>query len=157
MSGHSSFEDFIAGVERLSRMNAEVAKAALEPVTEAARASASAGETPTGEAWAPLADGGQALPGAAGAITSSATGTRIELRVGKPYVFHQHGAGGHSTTKEAERARAKTKARQAKTGTNSKFHAPRRQILPDPGDAIPGPMKEALREAAAVVFGKAVG
>ena len=47
-------------------------------------------------------------------------------------------------------------ARQAKTGTKSKFHAPRRQILPLAGEPIPAAMNEAIAEAAARVFEKAV-
>jgi hypothetical protein len=157
VSGLTDFEAFIGRVESLGKLNANVAKAALEPVTEIARETAAAGTTPKGEKWAPhRADSEQPLPGADAAIQSSASGTKIELGIGAPWVFHQHGAGGHSQTKEALRARKRAATTRAKSGTESKFHAPRRQIIPAPGDALPPKMAEAIKEAASDVFGKAV-
>jgi hypothetical protein len=134
-----------------------VAKEAEADVLAAARSTAAAGEAPSGEAWPERAEGGKALEGAAAAIESSTKGTRIDLKIGKPYVFHNHGAGGSSMTKEAERHRKRAEAQRAKSGTKSKFHAPRRQIIPNAGDPIPEPIKEAIAEAAARVFGEAVG
>jgi hypothetical protein len=153
VSALSDLESFIAGVETLGKMNQDVAKAAVEPVLEAARATASAGTTPTGEPWAPTKEGGRALPNAAGAITGAAKGTRIDIKIPPPLVYHQFGAGGSSQTKEAKRARA----RAAKSGTTSKFHAPQRQIIPNQGEPIPEPMKAAIAETAERVFEKAVG
>lgn len=157
MSGLASLEDFCARVESLSKMNAEVAKKALAPVTSVARETASASKTPTGEAWRPKKGGGDALVQAGEAIQSSVDGTKIVLKIGAPYVFHQHGAGGSSDTKEATRSRARTKAKQAKSGTSSKFHAPQRKIIPSPGDALPSKMADAIKSAAEDVFGKVVG
>lgn len=153
MSALTDLESFISGVESLRTMNEQVAKAALEPVTEAARATAAAGTSPTGDPWAPTKDGAKALPNAAAAIKGSTSGTRIALAIPPPLVFHNFGAGGSSTTKEAKRARS----RQASSGTNSKFHAPQRQIIPNQNEPIPAPMKDAITEAAERVFEKAVG
>lgn len=157
MSGMASLETFIAGVERVGRMNEDVAKAAEKPVADIARKSAAAGESPTGTKWAPKKDGGDALVQAGEAIQSGIAGTAIVLTIGPPYVFHNHGAGGSSQTKDAIRARKATAARQASTGTKSHFHSPKRQILPAAGEPVPEPMKEAIREVARDVFGKAVG
>lgn len=157
MSGYAAFDSFIAGVDRLAKMNADVAKAAEKPIADVSRASAAAGESPSGEAWPDKKDGGKALPGAPGAIESSTTGSRVELKIGKPYVFHNHGAGGSSDSKEAVRHRERSAAKRAKSGTASKFHAPRRQILPAPGEAIPAEMQSAIAKVAEDVFRKAVG
>lgn len=157
MSGPAALDAFIAGVERLRDMNGLVAKEAEKGVADALRATARAGETPSGDDWPELADGGKALQGAAGAIESSTRGTAIELKIGKPYVFHNRGAGGSSTTKAAERHRKSAETARAKGGAKSKFHAPQRQILPLHGQPIPAAMKEEIAAAAARVFGKAVG
>lgn len=156
MSGYAALEAFIAGVEQIRELNEKVAKAAVEPVAEVARASAAAGETPAGETWAPRKDGGKPLAGAAAAIKPSSKGTQIILQVGPPFVFHHWGAGGSSTTKKAQQERARHARAAAASGTKSKFHAPRRQILPVAGEPIPDAMKEAIVEAAKTVIGKAV-
>ena len=156
-AGRAELDAFIAGVESLRNMNALVAKEAEEGVADAVRATAKAAETPDGKPWPDLAEGGKALRDAPGAIESSTRGTAVELKIGKPYVFHNRGSGGSSTTKEAERHRKRAETTRAKTGTKSKFHAPQRQILPLHGQPIPAPMKEAITEAAARVFSKAVG
>lgn len=157
MSGMAKLEAFVAGVEQLQHMRREVAKAAEKPVTDVARASAAAGRAPNGTKWPERRGGGQALKGAADAITSETKGDAIILKVGVPYVYHHHGAGGTSTTKEAVRARERTAARQAETGTKSKFHAPQRQILPMKGEPLPSDMAKAIKAAAKEVFKKAVG
>jgi hypothetical protein len=157
VSGARELENFIAGVEKLQAMNEDVARAAEKPVAEAARKSASAGQAPDGSAWAPKADGGQALTGAAEAIGSSTKGNQIKLTVGAPYAFHNHGAGGTSQTKEARRERSRARKRQADSGKKSKFHAPKRQILPAPGEPIPKAMNDAIETTARKVFGRAMG
>lgn len=157
MSGHAELERFIRGVESLRTLNEQVAREAEKGIARVARETAAAGTTPSGEKWPERKDGGKALRGAPNEISSSAKGTRVELKIGTPYVFHNYGAGGSSTTKEAERARKRSAAKRAATGTKSKFHAPRRQILPDVGEPIPAGMREAIEDAAARVLGKAVG
>ena len=156
-TGSAALKDFIARLEELRSLNEDVAKAAEKGVLEAARASVKAAETPSGEPWAPLKEGGRALKGAAVALTSRVKGNRIDVKVDEPYGYHNHGAGGSSTTKEAVRSRKRTAARQAKTGIKSKFHAPRRQILPVAGEPIPDAMNEAIADAAKRVFEKATG
>jgi hypothetical protein len=157
VSGASDLENFIAGVEKLQAMNADVARAAEKPVADVARKSASAGKAPDGSPWAPKADGGRALTGAADAIKSSTKGNQIKLTVGTPHAFHNAGAGGTSQTKEAKRMRARTRKRQAETGKKSKFHAPKRQILPASGEPIPSAMNEAIEQSARKVFARAMG
>jgi hypothetical protein len=156
VSGHTELEAFISRVEGLRTLNADVAKAAEKPVADVARASAAKGQAPDGTAWAPKAEGGQALAGAAGAIESSTKGSTIKLTIGPPYAFHNWGAGGSSTTKGAERERKRTAKRQADTGTKSKFHAPKRQILPS-SDAVPAAMREAIAKVAERLFGRSMG
>jgi hypothetical protein len=157
MSASAIVGAFIRGVESLRTLNERVAKEAEKDVLAAARETAAEGAAPDGTAWLPRADGGKPLEGAASAIESSSKGPQIQLRVGKPHVFHQHGAGGTSTTKDAIRARRASEARRAKGGFRSKFHAPRRQIIPKPGDPIPEPIKRAIAAVVARVFGRAVG
>lgn len=157
MSGRAELDAFIAGVERVGSLNRDVAAAAEKPVADVARKSIAAGQSPTGTKWPEKKDGGQALEGASEALESGVDGSKIVLKIAAPYVFHDHGAGGSSTTKEAVRHRARTAARQASTGTKSKFHSPERQMLPHAGEGVPEPMKEAIREVAKDVFGKAMG
>lgn len=157
MSGQSSLEAFIERVESLRTINETVAKEAEKDVVDVARQSARAAETPNGEPWPELKDGGKALHGAANAIKSTVKGNRIVLTIGKPFVFHQHGAGGSSKTKQAVRDRKRTSERQASTGTKSKFHSPRRQILPTAEDSTPKDMSEAIEAASKRVFENAMG
>lgn len=157
MSAAASLDAFIAGVEQLRGMNELSAKEAEPGVLAAARATASAGQAPDGKPWPKKADGGKALEGAAGAIKSSAKGSRVELAIEPPWTYHHHGAGGSSTTKEAARHRQRTATRHAEDGTKSKFHAPRRQIIPVQGDPVPAPMKKAIADASKRVFEKATG
>lgn len=157
MSGSRELQAFIAGVEKLQAMNERVAKEAEDPVAEVARKNAAAGKAPDGSTWKPKVDGTRALPHAADAITSSVKGNAIKLTVGEPYAFHNHGAGGHSQTKEAKRMRSRARKRQAASGTKSKFHAPRRQILPDVGEPIPKAMNDAIEASARKVFDRAMG
>jgi hypothetical protein len=156
-TGAVALAAIIDAIDSLRTLNERVAKEAEAGVLAAARSTAAAGEAPSGQAWAERAEGGKALDGAATAIEVSTKGPRIDLKIGPPWVFHNRGAGGSSTTKEAERHRKRAEARRVKGGTKSKFHAPRRQIIPTAGEPIPAPMKEAIADAAARVFGKAVG
>jgi hypothetical protein len=157
MSGAASFEAFIARVEELRDLNEQIAKAAEPDVAKAARETANDGETPSGAPWPEKKGGGRALDGAGDAIKSSVRGNRITLQIGEPFVFHTWGAGGSSTTKKAAESRRRTERKRAVSGTKSKFHAPRRQILPVSGEPIPDPMTKAIAAAAERVFGKAMG
>ncbi len=144
--------EFIARVESLVKLNSEVAKEAAAPVGEAVKETASAAKTPTGESWPDRKEGGKALKGVASAISAVAKTTRVVVMLAWPWVPHQWGAGGSSTTKEAERSRARTARKQKKTGKKSKFHAPRRQILPVTSEPIPDRILETVKKAAAAVF-----
>jgi hypothetical protein len=155
--GREALDAFIAGVESLATLNEEVAKAAETPVADVVRATAAKASTPDGEAWAPRSGGGKALAGAAAAITSSVRGNRITVSIGPPYVYHNWGSGGSSTTKAAKRARSKATAARAASGTRSKFHAPKRQIIPDAAEPIPADINAAIKATAERVFRKAVG
>lgn len=158
MSGYDVLNDFIAGVERLGEMNRLVAEEAEKVVLAAARATAAAGQSPSGDAWAERKEGGKALKGAAEALSSSVDGNRVEIRLGPPWVFHNYGAGGSSTTRDAVRARERGAAKRAKGGgPASKFHAPKRQILPIKGEPIPSAIGEAIAKAAKRVFARETG
>jgi len=132
MSGASDIEAFAARVEALGRMNAAVAVEAEQPVADVVRRTAARGTTPTGEKWPEKKEGGQALEGAAAAVQSSVKGNTIKITIGQPFVFHNYG------------------------GSSGKFHAPRRQILPDAG-TVPDGMREAIKKSAAKIFAKAMG
>jgi hypothetical protein len=151
-SGQREFEAFIAKIEQLGELNERVAAAAVEPVAGVVRSNIDRNVGPDGEPWPERQEGGKALRGASEALTASAKGNRITLSVGPPYAFHNWGAGGSSTTKKAESERRRTSARQAKSGTTSKFHAPKRQILPIAGEKLPEPIAEVLADTAKQIF-----
>lgn len=158
------FEAIIATAQALTTLNADAAREAEPAVLEAMQATASAGTTPTGEAWAPRKGGGRALPGARAALTSRVRGNRVEVRLEDPkYLYNNYGAGGSSQTKDAKRARSSAKrdrATRAKAGekvAKSKFHAPARQIIPMVDDPVPPKVADAVRAAIARTFERATG
>lgn len=156
-AAHAALEAFIRGVESLRTMNEQVAAAAAEDVGDVVRANVDAGVAPDGTPWAPKKDGGgKALAGKSDGVEAEAKGSAINVKIGPPLVFHNWGAGGSSTTKAAASARKRARARQAASGTKSKFHAPQRQILPSSGE-IPEQMRKVITEHAKKVFGKATG
>lgn len=158
MSGLREIERFIEGVEKIQAINEQVAREAEKPVADVARKSAAAGQAPDGTAWAPRKeDGAQALRGAPDAIQSSTKGNQIKLTIGPPYAYHNAGAGGSSQTKEAKRARARSAKKRSETGTKSRFHAPRRQILPASGEPVPKAINEAIETTARKFFDRAMG
>lgn len=146
------FAAVLSALDHVADLAVETAKRAEEPVRLALAATARAGESPTGEEWAPRQDGSQALPLAGASIALARSGPRLKATIGMPYVYHQHGAGGSSQTKEAKRHRARTAKAQAASGKKSKFHSPRRQILPAPGDPMPPRVRKAVDEAAREAF-----
>ncbi|AKV03189.1 hypothetical protein AKJ09_09852 [Labilithrix luteola] len=152
MGGKQALDAFIAGIESLRTLNEQVAREAEEPVADVFRENARRGVTPDGDAWPEKADGGRALPKAADAVESSAQRNRITVKVGAPYVFHNWGAGGSSQTKEAKRRRKHAAKQREESGKKSKFHAPRRQMLPDAGADVPAAVSEVLKDTAARVF-----
>ncbi len=71
-----------------------VAKMAAPKVEAAIQATARAGESPSGVAWAPRKkDGGQALANVAGKITTVATGRNIKVTLKGPEVYSHLAAG----------------------------------------------------------------
>ena len=91
MSGGSdAMTRMVERVRALRTIESDTAEAARPAIEAAARATAAAGTTPTGEAWAPRkADGARALPNAASAVTAEAVGSVVQVVVKPPYVFHQ--------------------------------------------------------------------
>lgn len=157
MSGYDELAAFIRRVEGLRAINEEAAKEAAPDVLAALQETAAAGTAPTGEPWPAKADGGRALAGAAKAIKVTTKGTQVVATIGPPEGYHHWGAGGSSQTKKAIQARARSARAAAAAGTRSKFHAPRRKILPDPGDEIPPAVNDAMRDAAKRVFDRTMG
>ena len=156
-SGGKDMREFANRIGELTALNDEIAKEAERGVAGAVRETARAGTDPYGDPWPELKEGGKALRGAADAIESSVQGRAITLKVGAPYVYHQHGAGGSSTTKAAERARKRAERKRAKSGKKSKFHAPQRMIIPTYKKDIPEGIRTALKAAAERVFTKIMG
>ena len=105
-------------------MAARVAAKAAPLVDEALKKTASAGQSPAGEAWAPKKKGGgRPLANAASHISTKAQGAIIVATLSAPDSFHDQGVG----------------------------HAPRRQVLPETGD-VPPAVEEALERAARETF-----
>lgn len=121
------FADRLRGLADLAPAIAVTAAPLLE---EAARATANAGSDPEGKAWKPRKAGGTALPGAAGAISASATSKGVVTIVLRGvYVLHHFGTS----------------------------RVPARPILPTLGEDLPAPMAAALKKAASVAVARAMG
>ncbi len=131
MSDESAFDGLIATLRAFDAVGADIATDALPAVLAAARATAAAGTTPEGEAWAPTkADGKPALPNAAGAISAVVSGMTkavITLVLKGVYVFHQ---------------RSKSKGKKG---------LPRREILPmvDVPEAIASAIRASVQRVVA--------
>ena len=146
---HSNLDAFIQRMSELRNANEAIAKEAEKGVLQSVRGTASQGQAPDGTPWPALAEGGgQPLAGAAAAIQSSTSGSQVILKIGEPWVYHQHGAGGSSQTERAVKERERKAKKHAKKGTHSKFHAPQRKIIPEAGDPIPAGAIEAIETAA---------
>lgn len=152
-----ALDALVHALDRVGEIATETARLAEDPVRMALAATARAGTTPSGEDWEPLHDGRAPLTAAGGAIKMVRSGPRLRATIGMPYVFHQHGAGGTSDTKAAKRHRARTAKAQAASGKKSKFHAPRRQILPEQGEPMPKGVREAVEDASKEAFERLTG
>lgn len=73
----------------LRTLETDIAQAARGPVEDAARATAGAGTTPDGSAWAARKDGGRALAKAAEGVFVRVVGATLQVVCRAPYVFHQ--------------------------------------------------------------------
>lgn len=128
--GDDTMARWIAGVRQIGTMPEDTAKAAAPLVEAAARRTASAGTTPTGQPWSDRKKGGRALEHAADAITAEASGASVAIVLRGPEVYHHHGVG--------------------KT-------IPQRQIIPVAGDPVPPAVADAITKAAEQTFRRAVG
>ena len=162
MGGAEDFAAFLDGVEALVSLNVDVARESAAAVRAEVAKTAASGTTPYGEAWPVTVDGGKPLPGVGDAISVETRATRIMLRIGPPWVFHHYGAGGSSQTKAAKARRRYTERKRAEAaaagkGVRSRFHAPRRQVLPDPGQELPPRVRAVLVANAKRIFSRAMG
>lgn len=82
-----------ADLDAMTDVAQYVAPAAAE-VQAQLRATASAGQTPDGKAWAATKDGRRAMVNAAQAITARAAGRDIVIELNGPEVFHHYGVRG---------------------------------------------------------------
>lgn len=120
----------VASLREIDRVGTAIAVRAQPGVLAAARATAAAGGSPTGEAWAPTKEGRAALPNAAAAIgveVSGASRAVLVITLPVPYVFHQ---------------RSKSKS------------LPRRQVILEGEDGVPAPIVDAIERAAVDVIGE---
>lgn len=124
-SGIGALDAMIAKLKILGGQDVatRVAQRAAPMVDQAIKKTASAGQTPYGQAWKAKKDGGRALVNAASHIATSSSGNTITTTLTGPDVFHQKGLQGK----------------------------PRRQVIPDTGN-VPPAVEEALVEAAKIVF-----
>ncbi len=120
MTDTTALDAMIRKLRRTRAFILEAAPSCADAVATELRATAAAGTSPDGAAWAPRkADGARALANAASAISVKAVGSIVLAKVGYPYVFHQK-AQGSST--------------------------PRRLILPDAG-VLPARLAAAVKRA----------
>lgn len=149
----------MSGIDELDKLadaledfDERVAERAGPEVLKALQKTVRAQQEPDGTPWPPSSNGGAVLTQAASAMALTVTKGDIKIRLEAPYVFHDYGAGGQSQSKEALRARARAERNRAKGGTKSKFHAPRRKMLPDPTDPVPDDVVDALDKATQDTF-----
>lgn len=105
----------------------EIVKQAAPLVDEALKSTASAGTTPTGEAWKPKKDGTRPMVHAAAHISTAAYGSVIRATVKGP-----------------------------DAGWNYGWRGIKRQVLPDAG-TIPPAVEKAMQLASARAFERVVG
>lgn len=134
MADESALDALVARLRALDTVGTAIAEDALPAVLKAAQATAAAGTTADGSAWAPKKDGGAALPNAASAITAVVSGTTkavITLILRGVYVFHQ---------------RSKSKGKKG---------LPRREILPV--DSLPAAIADEIKASAKRVIARHMG
>lgn len=117
MADLSGLDALIAKVRRTHDFIVRAAPAAAKAVEAELRATAAAGTTPDGTAWAERKKGGRAMANAAEAITVKAVGTVLLARLRFPESIHHKG----------------------------KTNEPPRQILPN--GEIPARVAEALKRS----------
>lgn len=88
----SALDALISKLRRSREFIVSAAPAAAEAMQAALRATAAAGESPDGAAWAPRKkDGGRALANAANKIVVRAVGSVLLARIGWPESLHNDG------------------------------------------------------------------
>lgn len=113
----------------LRDFNSRCAEEAAPLLEAAVKATAAAGTTPDGKAWAPKKkDGGRALVNAAAHVSAEANGETCTVTLEGVEVIHNYGAG----------------------------KLPRRQILPEAGSSTPKIVTDACQEATRRAFEKAM-
>lgn len=134
MADESALDGLIAKLRALDEVGVAIAEDALPEVLKASKATAAAGTTAEGAAWAPKKDGGAALPNAAGAITAVVSGSTkavITLILRGVYIFHQ---------------RSKSKGKKG---------LPRREILSI--NTVPATIADAIQVSAKRVVARRIG
>jgi hypothetical protein len=122
-------EEMIAGARALAELPERTAQIAAEKLDQAVKASASAGQSPDGKAWAPTKKGGRAMANAASHITTRAIGPVIRQTLSGVDVFHHYGKGASEE---------------------------RRPVIPDAGGPLPKLVADVLDEASAQAFDELV-
>lgn len=123
-----SWEDQLLGLAaKIEAAGAEAASAALR---REMKATVGAGTAPDGKPWPAKKGGGRALSGAASGLIFETSDAVASVAIGVPLAYHDGGAGGSSDSKGAARAKRYRAKKRKAAGTASKFHAPKRQIIP---------------------------
>jgi hypothetical protein len=125
--GMASLDAMIAGLRKLPAIAEQAAAEAAPLVQAAVRATAAAGTDPYGRAWPAKKDGSRAMPDAASAVTATAHGSVVQLKVTGGYAVQNRLSGDA-----------------------------RRQVLPDAG-RLPPAILAALQEGAGRAFRKSMG
>jgi hypothetical protein len=136
MSGFDVLDQMIDRVRQLGEAPAAVAKLAAPRVQAVLKASASAGTTPSGQAWAPKKDGSTPLRNAVDAVEVRALGDVVSARL----------IGTSTGSQQA----------QAVQNYGTK-RIPARNILPDRGAGLPKTVAAAVTEAAKDFFDGVMG
>lgn len=130
MDGDAQLDAILERIRSLGGLAEEAARAAAPLVEAAAKRTAAAGTTPSGEAWAPKKDGGRALAHAADAVSASAAGPTITITLADPEAWHQRGVGTHT---------------------------PKRQVIPEAGDDLPPQHAAAIEQGTRQAFQRLTG
>lgn len=121
----NALDAIISRVRALRDVATEAAKEAAPLVEAAVKSTATAGTSPSGQAWAPKKEGGRRLVHAADAVSASTKGVTVSVKLTGPEVFHQFSKGGR---------------------------LPKSEIIPTYGEALPTRVAEACAEGAKRAF-----
>lgn len=133
----AELDDIVARLRAVDELGAAIAVEARPEVERAIRATAAAGQTPSGETWAKTEEGNAPLKNAASAISveiSGATKATLAIVLRGHHRFHHFGS---------------------KKGSGHGL--PKRQIIPMSADELPASAKKAIADAAARVVARTMG